>query len=92
MSARAALAFNELKRKPYSKYISQVESAFVRNFNLLLTKDYLLDGIYINKDFEVIPFKYSKLNVNDIRALLKQHGEDYMLEHFGERALNVVKK
>lgn len=92
ISARAALAFDELRESLYSKYIAQVESAFLKNFNLLLTKDSLLDGVYISNDFEVIPYKYSILDVKEIRAMLASNGEEYVLEHLGERALNIAKE
>ena len=91
MSARAALAFDELRESLYSKYITQVESAFIQNFNLLLTKDSLLDGIYISSDFEVIPYKHSLFDIKEIRAMLVSNGEEYVLEHLGERAFSMVK-
>lgn len=92
ISARTALAFDELRESLYSKHIAQVESAFIKNFNLLLTKDSLLDGVYISKDFEVIPYKQSILDVKEIRAMFANNGEEYVLEHLGERALNIAKE
>lgn len=92
ISARTALAFDELRESLYSKHIAQVESAFIRNFNLLLTKDSLLDGVYISKDFEVIPYKHSLIDVKEIRAMFASNGEEYVLEHLGERALNIAKE
>lgn len=92
ISARTALAFDELRESLYSKHIAQIESAFIRNFNLLLTKDSLLDGVYISKDFEVIPYKHSIIDVKEIRAMFASNGEEYVLEHLGERALNIAKE
>lgn len=92
ISAQTALAFDELRERLYSKYIAQVESAFIQNFNLLLTKDNLLDGVYISKDFEVIPYKYSTLDMKELRTMLASNGEEYVLEHLGERAFNIAKE
>lgn len=92
ISARAALAFDELRENLYSKYISQVESAFIRNFNLLLTKDNLLDGVYISKSFEVVPYKISLLDIQEIRTILERNGDEYVLEHFGERAFEMIQE
>lgn len=92
ISARTALAFDELRESLYSKYVAQVESAFIKNFSLLLSKDSLLDGVYISSDFEVIPYKHSVLDVKEIRTMLTNNGEEYVLEHLGERALSIFKE
>ena len=91
ISARALLAFDELRQKLYCKYISQVETSFVRNLNSLLTKDNLLDGIYISKDFEVVPYKYSKINISELNSLIKANGDVYVKEYLGERAFKMLK-
>lgn len=92
ISARTALAFDELRESLYSKYVAQVESAFIKNFSLLLSKDSLFDGVYISSDFEVIPYKHSVLDVKEIRTMLTSNGEEYVLEHLGERALSIFKE
>jgi len=91
ISARSLLAFDELRTNLYVKYVSQVEDAFIRNFNSLLTKDNLLDGIYISADFEVIPYKYLKMDISRIHALIDENGEDYTKEQLGERAFALFK-
>jgi DNA sulfur modification protein DndD len=92
ITARAALAFDELRNNLYRKYIAKVELAFIQSFNLLLTKDNLLDGVYISKDFEVIPYKNSILDVKEVRTMLANNGDEYALEHLGERAFSMVKE
>lgn len=86
ISAKALLAFDELRKNLYTQYVSQVEKSFVGNFNLLLSKDTLIDGIYISEDFEVIPYKNTKMSLRSISALLSEHGEAYAQEQLGERA------
>jgi hypothetical protein len=86
ISARAFLAFDELRKNLFAKYISRVEGAFIRNINLLLTKERLLDGIYISESFEVVPYKQEKISTSYIRALIDDAGEDYAKERLGERA------
>lgn len=87
ISARTLLAFDELRKNLYSQYVSQVEDAFICNFSALLTKDNLLDGIYISEDFEVVPYKYSNVNTHYIRDLIDENGQDYAKEQLGERAV-----
>jgi len=89
ISARSMLAFEELRKNLYKKYISKVEDMFICNFNALLSKDDLLDGIYITDNFEVIPYKYSSMKTSNIHALIDQHGEEYVKEQLGVRAFNL---
>jgi len=90
IAARALLAFDELKETLYKKYITQVEDAFIHNFGALLSKDTLLDGIYISEDFEIIPFRNTFVQVKEMNALIAEDGAEYVKEHFGERALNML--
>ena len=90
ISARALLAFNDLREILYKKYITQVEDAFLRNFNALLTKSNFLDGIYISEQFEVIPYKYTIVDTSSVRAFIESNGVDYAVDHFGERAFHIL--
>ena len=92
ISARATLAFDELKQNLYSKYISMVESAFIRNFNQLIIKTNLLDGIYISNEFEVVPYKVSKIDVKKIEEMTDEYGLEYVKEQLGERAFKILKE
>ncbi len=86
ISARTLLAFDELRKNLYIKYVSRVEDTFIRSFNSLLTKDNLLDGIYISEDFEVVSYKYSMVDISYIQSLIDEYGEDYAKDQLGERA------
>lgn len=92
ISARALLAFDELKKTLYDKYIAQVEAAFFRNFNALLAKDTLLDGIYISEQFEVVPYKNTLVNIKDMHSLIAENGEEYIKDNFGERVFSMLKE
>ena len=92
ISARALLAFDELKGTLYSKYIAQVENTFLCSFKSLLTKDTLLDGIYISEQFEVIPYKYTPIDCKSMYLLMDENGEEYAKEHLGIRAFNMLKE
>lgn len=90
MSARTLLAFNELKENLYKKYIGLVENAFIDNFNRLISKSDLLDGIYISKAFEIVAYKNVDVDLEKIFCQIEELGEEYMQELLGEQAWELV--
>lgn len=92
MSARTLLAFNELKQNLYMKYVTLVERAFSKNFNQLISKIDLLDGIYISDSFEVIAYKEIDIDKKNVRHQIKEFGDEHMQEILGERAWQLIIK
>ena len=90
MSARTLLAFNELKENLYKKSIGLVENAFIDNFNRLISKSDLLDGIYISKAFEIVAYKNVDVDLEKILCQIEELGEEYMQELLGEQAWELV--
>lgn len=91
MSARALLAFSELKQNLYAKYISQVEEAFSRNFHNLISKTDLIDGIYIDSAFEVVAYKMQEVDIAHAFKEVQEYGEEYVFSSIGERAYKIIK-
>ena len=91
MSARALLAFGELKQKLYKKYIAAVEKSFFRNFSQLISKTDLLDGIYISSSFEVTAYKWTEIEAANILEQVQQYGEEYVCRNIGERAYQEIR-
>ena len=92
LSARTFLAFDEIKTKLFAKNVQKVENAFSSNFASLLSKKHLLDGIYIDTTFEIIPYKNTSVEINHMQSLLKQQGYDLFVETFGERAFHIIEE
>lgn len=90
MAARALLAFSELKQNLYTKYISLVENAFSRNFHNLISKTDLIDGIYINSAFEIIPYKMQEIDITNILKQIQEYGEEYLSSNIGELAYKII--
>ena len=90
MTARALLAFSELKQRLYAKYIAMVEASFSVNFNRLISKKDLIDGIYISSAFEVIAYKNSEISVSDVLKQVKKYGKIYVENNIGERAFDLI--
>ncbi|WP_302771720.1 ATP-binding protein [Anaerotignum lactatifermentans] len=90
MAARALLAFSELKQNLYTKYISQVEDAFSRNFHNLISKTDLIDGIYIDSAFEIVAYKMQEVDVSHVLKQIQEYGKEYLRSNIGERAYKII--
>ncbi|MEG2542944.1 MAG: AAA family ATPase, partial [Christensenellaceae bacterium] len=90
MASRALLAFQELKKCLYSKYVALVEEKFSANFNRLISKTDLIDGIYISSLFEIVAYQQTELNVRDTYRHIETLGEEYVKTEIGERAFLLV--
>jgi len=88
ISAKALLAFDDLQNRLYKKYIEQVEVTFSDSFHALINKSDLIDGIYIDKELQVHPYKKKNYNIKEIRRMINQFGDEYILEQLGSIAYN----
>lgn len=86
ISAKALLAFDDLQKRLYKKYIKQVEVEFSNSFCALINKFDLIDGIYIDEELQVHPYKKRNYNVKDLFRMIQQFGENYVLEQLGSIA------
>ena len=90
ISAKALGAFEELQSKLYFDFIKDVENNFLESFSSLINKNTLLDGIYINEELSVFPYKNKKFTRAEVISLIQKHGEDYVLETVGKRAYEIL--
>ena len=90
VSAKALSAFEELQSKLYFDFIKDVESNFSESFNLLINKNTLIDGIYVNEELSVFPYKNRKVTRAEVTSLIQKHGESYIFETVGKRAYEIL--
>lgn len=77
ISARALLAFDELQEILYEKSIRAVEQEFQIRFNRLINKSDLIDGIHIDENLNVLPYRVKKFSAKEIKkSLLDNHNSD----------------
>ena len=82
-TAKAILAFSELQRRLYQKYISDVERAFQESFRRLINKSDLIDGIIIDEQLQVFPYKNRVFSRAELRQAVQTMGPDYLVEQLG---------
>lgn len=70
ISARALLAFDELQKTLYDKSILLVETGFSQFFASLINKSDLIDGIHIDDNLNVLPYKNKRFKADEIRQII----------------------
>lgn len=92
ISARALLAFDELQTMLYEKSIKQVEDGFQKHFKLLINKSDLIDGIYIDGNLNVLPYKTKTFSVIDLKKTIDKNGAEYLIAQIGLHAYEILQE
>lgn len=90
ISARALLAFDELQDILYKKSIKQVEQSFQNFFGLLINKSDLIDGIHIDNNLNVLPYKNKVYKVDNLKRMLNKSGSEYLIAQIGIHAYEIM--
>lgn len=90
ISARALLAFNELQKRLYDKNIRLVEDGFSQYFANLINKSDLIDGIHIDENLNVLPYKNKHFKMEDMQKVLAKNGAEYFIAQVGLHAYFVL--
>ena len=91
ISARGMLAFRDLQRRLYKKYVSEVETRFIDCFNNLINKSDLIDGIKIDNYLQVFPYKNMTFKRADLIRLIMQKGANGFIDNYGSIAYEAFK-
>ena len=91
ISARALLAFDELQTILYQKSIKKVEEGFKKYFSALINKSDLIDGIYVDSNLNVLPYRNKTFNKNDLRKTVDINGAEHLIAQIGLHAYEIYK-
>lgn len=86
ITAKALLAFSDLQQRLYRKYILDVEESFSRCFGALINKSDLIDGIKIDEQLQVYPYKLKAFKRAELKLMVQQLGENYLISQLGSIA------
>lgn len=92
ISARALLAFDELQKTLYDKSIHLVEDGFHQYFASLINKSDLMDGIHIDENLNVLPYKDKHFKAEEIRKVIGKNGAEYLIAQIGLYAYEVLQQ
>lgn len=90
ISARALLAFDELQNILYKKSIKQVEQSFQKFFGLLINKSDLIDGIHIDSNLNVLPYKNKVYQIENLKKMLDKSCSEYLIAQIGMHAYEIM--
>lgn len=85
-TAKAILAFTDLQKRLYKKYVADVERGFKESFAALINKSDLIDGIVIDDQLQVFPYKERTFNRSELRYTLQRMGESFFISQLGNTA------
>lgn len=89
ISARALLAFGELQSVLYKKSINRVEETFSKRFAALINKSDLIDGIYIDNNLNVLPYRNKTFIKSELKNIVKKHGPEHLIAQIGLHAYEI---
>ena len=89
ISARALLAFDELESLLYQRNIRLVEEEFKMSFSALINKTDLIDGIHIDENLNVIPYKNTTFSISELKQIIDKNGEEHLIAQIGLHAYEV---
>lgn len=92
ISARALLAFDELQDILYQKSIRLTEKNFEMFFNALINKSDLIDGIHIDSNLNVLPYKNKTFKAAKIKSILDKNGPEYLIAQIGLHAYEILQE
>lgn len=91
-TARAILAFTDLQKRLYKKYVADVEQGFKESFAALINKSDLIDGIVIDEQLQVFPYKERSFVRSELKHTLQKMGESYFISQLGNTAYEAFLK
>ena len=74
----------------YKKSIRQVEEGFQRFFNSLINKSDLIDGIHIDCNLNVLPYKNKIFDAFEIKKTINKNGSEYVIAQIGLHAYEIL--
>lgn len=92
ISARALLAFDELQDILYQRSIRLTEKNFEIFFNALINKSDLIDGIHIDSNLNVLPYKNKTFKAAKIKSILDKNGPEYLIAQIGLHAYEILQE
>ena len=92
ISARALLAFDELQDILYQRSIRLTEKNFELFFNALINKSDLIDGIHIDSNLNVLPYKNKIFKAAKIKSILDKNGPEYLIAQIGLHAYEILQE
>ncbi len=90
MSMRAIAAYTLLEEKLIIRQGRILQEEFIKCFTSIINKENFLDGIVIDKNINVIPYKFIDVTFVQVENYLKQNEKTRFLDMFSPKYLNDI--
>ena len=87
ISSRAVIAYTLLEERLIKRQSALLQNEFIKCFNSIINKDNFIDGIVIDNNISIIPYKYVKINLSQIENYLTIASKNKFLDYFGKEFL-----
>lgn len=92
LSSRAIGVYTLLEEELIARQGKILQQAFIECFSSIINKDNFIDGIVIDKNINVIPYKYIEVSFLQIENYLKVNEKNNFLDMFDKKYLVEINK
>lgn len=92
MSSRAVVAYTLLEEKLIARQSKMLEEEFIRNFQAIINKDNFLDGIVVDNNINVIPYKLVNVTFEQVNNYIEENNRTKFLNMFDKKYKNEIEK
>ena len=92
LSMRAIGAYSLLEEQLILRQGKVLQDEFIKCFSSIINKDNFLDGIVVDKNINVIPYKFVDVTFVQIENYLKMNEQTHFLEMFDKKYLYDINK
>ncbi|MBD5632086.1 MAG: hypothetical protein HDP34_02495, partial [Clostridia bacterium] len=83
IAGKAFWAYKETEEVLIKKCSKELEEKFISNFKSIINKDEFIDGISVDEKLNVRPYKNITYPVREIKQLINNYGQAYLLNNIG---------
>ena len=90
MSERAIWVYSKLEDQLVERQSKILQDEFLKCFTAIINKDNFIDGIIIDKNINVIPYKFINVSYSQIDNYIKNNEHSRLLDHFDKKYITDI--
>ena len=90
MAERAIWVYSKLEDQLIERQSKILQDEFLKCFSAIINKDNFIDGIIIDKNINVVPYKFIDISYSQIDNYIKDNESGRFLDHFDKKYLTAI--
>lgn len=90
MAERAIWVYSKLEDQLIERQSKILQDEFLKCFSAIINKDNFIDGIIIDKNINVVPYKFIDILYSQIDNYIKDNESSRFLDHFDKKYLTAI--